>query len=222
MWYMYSSDTRHTLGHTRRACRYSLCVCARPPRNGQTPPKSADGGPVHSPILHLGPFPPVLVEGLVASVVGSVEVVLVSLWRDLVDRPPLCSQGSRYGVESDRVDAEVRLAHAGARAHLDALLPPARHGELDVVDVALLERLELDVQIAVRLLHDRESAAVDEALPGLVLLDRTGQGLKRGRVIRRRPPGRDECVHARQDAVLQEAVAGGGETVRLPVAPAQP
>eukprot|EP00966_Prymnesium_polylepis_P303192 7003466-Prymnesium_polylepis.1 len=68
------------------------------------------------------------------------------LRRDLIDRPARLTQRSGDGVQPFRVHAKVGLSDARARAHRHG--PVAARRKLNVVNVALLERLELDVQTA--------------------------------------------------------------------------
>ena len=120
-------------------------------------------------LLEPGASPPVLVEGLVGGVLRSVKVVAVRLRRELLDRPALAAEAAGDVIEPLAVHAKVGLPDARARAQRDdaILVQPLR-----VVYVALLQRLELRVNVVVRLLDDLEAAAVDEPRRGRSAHDR--------------------------------------------------
>ena len=98
------------------------------------------------------------------------------LLRDFLDCPSILAQRRRNIVEPDGIYAEVGLPNARAGPDLDEAIAEI---ELDVVNVPLFQRLELHVQVPVRLLDDLEAAAVDVALPRLIGLDGLDQGLER-------------------------------------------
>mmetsp|Transcript_3913 Transcript_3913/g.8892 ORF Transcript_3913/g.8892 Transcript_3913/m.8892 type:complete len:234 (+) Transcript_3913:439-1140(+) len=142
------------------------------------------------------------------------------LRRDLIDRPARLTQRSGDGVQPFRVHAKVGLSDARARAHRHG--PVAARRKLNVVNVALLERLELDVQVGCRLLDDLEASAVYVGLPRLVCLHGRHQRREWRLVVGRRLPRLDQRVDAREYAVRKQLVSGGREAVRLAVARAQP
>mmetsp|Transcript_17704 Transcript_17704/g.47651 ORF Transcript_17704/g.47651 Transcript_17704/m.47651 type:complete len:210 (+) Transcript_17704:262-891(+) len=90
------------------------------------------------------------------------KVVGMCLGRDLGRLPALGAELGRDLVEARRVHAKVEVPEAAARAHLHARRPrrPATEGEFDVVNVALAERLKLDIEILGLGRNDFETATV--------------------------------------------------------------
>ena len=87
-------------------------------------------------------------------VVGEIDLLEV-LGEVLLDDgrcgPALVSQAGADPVEALRVDSQVEEPQAAGRAHRHAAV--LVHGKLDVVYEALLQRLELHVEVVLRLLY---------------------------------------------------------------------